>query len=250
MWGYSIEFWEKVFFVSAGTAAVTAVIAAFAAFVSGIVGYQISDRLQKASDEKIADSQARVADAKLESASALERATKAEEKVAGANERIANAELRAAEANRIAEGERLARVRIEERLAPRSLTQAQIAGLTNRLKPYSGTPVDILQFGESPEITNFRALIEQPLRAAGWNFVSSTAVGSGSLIGIAVALVEGSPKTDETTAEALLSALNAEGILTANGGLVKREAWPGFVMAPPGIPTNKAAIRIYIGSKM
>jgi hypothetical protein len=161
----------------------------------------------------------------------------------------AEANARAAEANKIAEDERLARAKLEERLAPRSLTQQQVAGLSGRLAQFAGATVDILQVGESPEINHFRALIQKALHDAGIHVVPSTAVGSGYFIGISVALVEGATDSEKDTAVALLLALNAEGIVATDGGLAKRDAWPGFVMVPPGESANKAPIRLYIGSK-
>ena len=162
---------------------------------------------------------------------------------------IAKANAQAAEANKIAEGERLARVKIEEKLAHRSISMAQIVKLSLRLKPYAGTPVDMLQIGESPEIANFHTLVVAPLRDALWLPVSSTAVGSGAFIGLAVAVLPDATDSEKLAATALLSAFNAEGIMAIDGGTVKREDWPGFVMAPTGVTPNKAPIRIYIGSK-
>jgi len=159
----------------------------------------------------------------------------------------AEANARASEANKIAEGERLARVKIEEKLAPRTISSEQITGLTKRLKQYAGISIDILQIGESPEITHFRSLIEMPLRAAGLNLFSSTAVGSGSFIGLSVGVLADASESEKIAASGLLSALNAEGITAKNDGISKRENWPGFTMAPPG--ANKAPIRIYVGSK-
>lgn len=202
----------------------------------------------------LADTNARAEEAKADASQSLAAAKQAEANLAGANSRAeearaasAEANARAAEANKIAEGERLARVKIEERLAPRSITPEQIAGLSKRLKPYAGITIDILQIGESPEITHFRSLIETSLRAAGLNPLSSTAVGSGSFVGLAVGVFIDANDSEKQATSALLSALNAEGIAAANDGSFKRENWPGFTMAPPG--SNKAAIRIYVGSK-
>lgn len=202
----------------------------------------------------LADTNARAEEAKADASQSLATAKQAEANLAGANSRAeeakaasAEANARAAEANKIAEGERLARVKIEEKLAPRSITPEQIAGLSKRLKPYAGISVDILQIGESPEITHFRSLIEMSLRDAGLHPLSSTAVGSGSFIGLSVGVFIDANDSEKIAASALLSALNAEGITAANDGSFKRENWPGFTMAPPD--SNKAAIRIYVGSK-
>jgi hypothetical protein len=197
-----------------------------------------------------------IAKANVDAAQSLLAVKQAEANLAGANARAeeakaasAEANARAAEANKIAEGERLARVKIEEKLAPRSITREQIVGLSKRLKPYAGISIDILQIGESPEITHFRSLIEIPLRAAGLRPLSSTAVGSGSFIGLSVGVLVDANDSEKAVATALLSAFNAEGITAENAGVVKREDWPGFVMAPKGEVTNKAPIRIYVGSK-
>ena len=208
--------------------------------------------LEKQSDE----SRTAIAKADADAAASLAVAKQAEANLAGANSRAeeakaisAQANARAAEANKTAEGERLARVKIEEKLAPRSISMPQIVSLSWKLKPYAGTPVDILQIGESPEITHFRTLLAMPLRAAGLLPVVSTAVGSGSFIGLSVAVLTDATDAQKLAATGLLSAFNAEGIPALDGGIVKREDWPGFIMAPKGETSNKAPIRIYIGSK-
>ena len=231
----SIAWWNKWVIVGMTATAIAASFLVIAQLMVNKDSKVLSDtqeRLIKLKDEKVAD--------ELSSKGVL---------IAKANERAANAEMRAAEANQIAEGERLARVKIEERLAPRSLTARQIASLAERLKPYAGISIDILQIGESPEITHFRSLIETPLRKAGLRPLSSTAVGSGSFIGVSVGILVGASDPEKMAAAAILAALNAEGITTQNAGTVKREDWPGFVMAPTGETSNKAPIRIYVGSK-
>ncbi len=98
----------------------------------------------------LADTNARAEEARADASQSLATAKQAEANLAGANSRAeeakaasAEANARAAEANKIAEGERLARVKIEEKLAPRSITPEQIAGLSTRLKPYAGISIDI-----------------------------------------------------------------------------------------------------------
>jgi hypothetical protein len=233
-------------------------IALIGALVIGVIATALVVWMGNVKEEylrrDLAVTNARAEEAKADASQSLAAAKQAESNLAGANARAeeakaesAEANARAAEANKIAEGERLARVKIEERLAPRSITQKQIDGLSKRLKPYSGISIDILQIGESPEITNFRSLLENPLRAAGLNLFSSTAVGSGSFIGLSVGVLADASESDKAAASALLSALNAEGIAALNAGVSKREDWPGFTMAPPG--ANKAPIRMFVGSK-
>lgn len=233
-------------------------IALIGALVIGVIATALVVWMGNAKEEylrrDLAATNARAEEAKADASQSLAAAKQAESNLASANARAeeakaesAEANARAAEANRIAEGERLARVKIEEKLAPRSITQKQIDGLSKRLKPYFGISIDILQIGESPEITHFRSLIENPLRAAGLSLFSSTAVGSGSFVGLSVGVLVDASESDKIAASALLSALNAEGIAASNAGVSKRDEWPSFTMAPPG--ANKAPIRMYVGSK-
>jgi hypothetical protein len=71
MWGYPVELWEHVFFWATGVAAVAGGIAVIAALVSGILGYRISDAVQREANKKIAEANERAA-------TAHERAAKSE----------------------------------------------------------------------------------------------------------------------------------------------------------------------------
>ena len=190
-----------------------------------------------------------IASANAVSAGAQAEAARANEGAALAQQRAAEAQQRAAEANLRAEEERLARLKIEERLAPRSLTRAQQATLTGRLKPFPGTAINVLQIGESPEITNFRSQLVSAIRAAGWRVIASVAVGSGAGVGIGVGTVDDADAPAATAATALQSALREIGLAVEDLGRQKREAWPGFVMRPTGEEVNKAPIRLYVASK-
>src|SRR5579871_5005270 len=117
-------------------------------------------------DVKIAQAGKDASEANRGAAEANERATKAqgglalaEQHSAEANAKaegfrldIAKANERAASANEIAERERLSRLQLEARLADRTLTAEQQRTLISRLNPFSGTVVDIMIWGETPEI--------------------------------------------------------------------------------------------------
>jgi len=79
--------------------------------------------------------------------------------------------------------------------------------------------------------------------------LSSTAVGSGSFIGLSIGVLTDSSDSDKAAATALLLALNEAGIATEKAGIVKREEWPSFIMSPKGETANKAPIRLNVGSK-
>lgn len=95
--------------------------------------------------------------------------------IANANERSANAELRAAEANEKAEQERLARVQIEEKIAPRRFSSEQKKSLANKLAVWAKPNAFILQhasvaaFPDTHEANVFAADILSILKAAGWS---------------------------------------------------------------------------------
>jgi hypothetical protein len=76
-WGLSLEFWQGVFFWATILAAVAGGLSIASAFVSAVVGYQITDFVQRQADEKIADAKARGDEAGAEAAKASERANKA-----------------------------------------------------------------------------------------------------------------------------------------------------------------------------
>lgn len=105
----------------------------------------------------------------------------AEERIAALRERIASAEARAAEANRAAaeanekaEQERLARVKLEARLAPRAMSLAQHeVALHAALLPFAGTQFWVItQTAEDrdpgTEQMQFAALLSEVLVRAGW----------------------------------------------------------------------------------
>ena len=75
---------------------------------------------------------------------------------------------RAPEANKIAEGERLARLKLEEKLAPRNLGQEPRHRIEGKLKAFPGTPYE-LGVNPVPEATRFLEVIDGVLRSSGWD---------------------------------------------------------------------------------
>lgn len=92
---------------------------------------------------------------------------------AEANAQAANAYARAAEANLKAEEERLARVKIEQRLAPRSLIPSQKNALLAALQTAgSKGPVEVSSPTGDGEARDFARELLEVLRAAGWPLAS------------------------------------------------------------------------------
>jgi hypothetical protein len=78
---------------------------------------------------------------------------------------IANSNKQAAEANQKAEEERLARVKIEERLAPRIINRGVFL---EALKGKPKAPVEVLYLKDDPECINLSTQLLMLLNEAGW----------------------------------------------------------------------------------
>jgi hypothetical protein len=82
--------------------------------------------------------------------------------IAEANERAARAEQSAAEAT-------LARVKIEEKLAPRKLTEAARADLVEALAPFEGRKVDVVIYDVyEDEVHRLGVSLDETFKLAGW----------------------------------------------------------------------------------
>ncbi len=106
--------------------------------------------------------------------------------IANIEERAADAEQKAGEANReaarltkVAEDERVARVQIEEALAPRRLTTKQRSAISSTLSRFSGQPVTAIHNTFDVEAAVFAAEIVSTLKLAKWTM--STVGVSGPL---------------------------------------------------------------------
>lgn len=93
---------------------------------------------------------------------AEERSKSIEVQLAAANERAAQANERAAEFD-------LARARIEARIAPRLITQAQQHDLTAKLSQFKDVRGTIIASPSTPESEWFARVLGAPLKEAGWD---------------------------------------------------------------------------------
>ena len=89
--------------------------------------------------------------------------------LAAANIQAAQANERAAEANKKAEEERLARIKIEARIAPRTMTQAQQNEITDKLAHLPKQTGIVRAAPSTPESEMFARVLSAPLNAAGWD---------------------------------------------------------------------------------
>jgi hypothetical protein len=113
------------------------------AAIAGGFAYYFSSRVDIQKDSAFArfrlESTERIAAANSAAAEANERAKRYESDIASANSR-------AAEAMRIAEQERLARVKIEERLAWLDLSPEQEKSLSSKMQPFTGQRFKLITY--------------------------------------------------------------------------------------------------------
>jgi hypothetical protein len=161
---------------------------------------------------------------------------------------IASLRRDVAEAQRLTEQERLARVKIEERLAPRHVAEADRLAVISALRPHAsaGRLIDIIKYPNDAEVDALTHQLSGILTDAGWK---PTIYGSGSdepLLGLTV---EVNPQNTQSVqaGTALISALTIAGLSAAGPdcSLPRRH----ISNPPPGTRPADAAVRLSIGRK-
>lgn len=154
--------------------------------------------------------------------------------------------LRVAELNRKAEQERLARVRIEESLvklkASRTLNKDQVERITEKLRPFAGSPFD-MYVSSDPDSVALMHQLKDAITAAGWNITPAPGPilvdEIAALItysGVCIEIAQDYLQQLEPAAVYAREALLAEGIATCAN-------------ATPGKGRNKEVIHVIVGSK-
>lgn len=150
-----------------------------------------------------------------------------------------------AESNRLAEQERLARVRIEARLARRHLTGDDLRTLVAGLQPLANRIclIDIVKYPDDSEVTDLFSQLLQVFKDAGWKPTESSLDQNEQISGILIEF-DGNQPPAKDAANTLASALSAAGLSVG-----------GPVSTPPrnagGVGSRLgAAIRVTIGPKI
>jgi hypothetical protein len=166
-----------------------------------------------------------------------EKIALANERAAEANERASNNEKEAAQLRKLAEDERLARVKIEEKLAWRNLSAEQWTRLIAKLQAFAGQPFEVTTYMDDPEAVNFATIMLNKLVSSGWNHVRIQQVlGFRLFVGVVVHVASSRASDFRNAAETLASALIAEGI-TAEVKMLPEEG------------THSNIMQIFIGKK-
>jgi hypothetical protein len=220
------------------------VILAVGVFIAQLKISQKSKELQKTQEDLIrekdrvakADSDiknGKIAEALKQAGESNKAAGEANERAGKAQASLALAEQQAAEANTKAEGFRLdiakanesakdaearaveAKLELARFRAPRTLSQQQENKIAARLRPFGPNTVDVIIIGDAPEITNLTQHITQALQKAGWNVkIVGKAISGPNVSGVLVGTHTGTGGATTMASEALISALQSEGILT------------------------------------
>lgn len=137
------------------------------------------------------------------------------------DQKVAESNARAAEANEKAEQERLARVQIEARLTPRSLTPEQQERIAERLSTWAILPgtdkrqsVAVFPTSRLFESASLAEQITAALTAAGWDVSRNEVTFGKSISAKGVWLLTSRNPRAIAIVESLIVTLFAEGILT------------------------------------
>jgi len=208
----SWDTWNIRFLFIAGFAALCLVVTAIGVSRSNRTLTDLSDELDRAKDRKLqADLKSKddeiaglgrdTAIASKDAADARRDAEKFKLDIAQANERAAKAEL---------ETEHL-----RKQIADRTLTDAQVVAIGNKLKAFVGQQYTVTAYWDSKESLAIANRIHTALHdVAKWSYSDegSKAMMLGGVVGV---MVWTHPDADETTkhaARGLIDALNAEGV--------------------------------------
>lgn len=161
------------------------VIFGLLAAVATMFALYFSNQLNKIKDEELErfkqKSNERIAVADSVAAEANKRSAEASVRSADANKQAAEANERAAEANKKAEEERLARVKIEKQLAPRTFSESDIEEISNALRSFasnfSGRKVKVSSYALDAEGSMFALLIYEILFRAGIDADAEAGIG-------------------------------------------------------------------------
>lgn len=193
-----------------------------------------------AANDRAAEANARARSAEAQVASANAASRDAVAKFTDANARIAEANAKAAQASEEAEQERLARIKIEERMTPRGLQAEQEDRIIAKLSVLKGCQADFAVTGQTWEQVLFMRELEQLFRRAQWSVFENQAEATGPW-GAMTKGILARPLGDESS---LTAAFKVRDALLAES--IRAHVSTPSVPAPPSGP---ARVLIIVGEK-
>ncbi len=128
-------------------------------------------------------------------------------------------------------------IALEERLAARKLSDAQVAAIAARLKPYSGQTFQIIPYWKNPESFAIANRLADTLKKADWKIDQPTSYTAlvGVVTGIDIEIDAGETSEVREAAKALEDSLNANGLAATFDDTFKREPTSNRIMISVGI---------------
>lgn len=230
------------------------VLSLLAAVASGLTWHfrNLRDAARdSASAQYKTESEARMAEAHATAISAEARAAEANQGAAQARRDAAQANERAANANLRTEQERLARLQLETRLAPRVIAPERKGAIAAALKAQGKFTVQLFALSDVTEVGRLVQGITETIRAAGWDLAVARMLGSGGVTvqGVAVAVKRAASPAARAAAATLATELNSSGV---NSLLLKQtieELPTGGAAAGAFINKENVEILVLVGNK-
>ena len=213
----------RIYFGAAGLAAVLTVVTV----VVGVMQSQLSDQISNRKDREF-DS------FKLTS-----------------NETTSSLRTEAAKANERAEADRLARVKIEQKLAPRTITDKQAQDFIIVLKQFTGSSIDVIFCGDTPENGQLVDRIYPLFQLSGWTTKIWAAMSGGGLTvtGIVIQNSDDASLESKITAEAIVSNLLSADLAVVWGTPFHGTNIPFVLTGDIWDKNSVSPIRMLIGTK-
>jgi hypothetical protein len=196
----SVEAWKSFFDIAA-------VVLLGLTFIAGAGVLLTGNVINRRQETKLLQFEGDITRAKSDLAKQQERAANADSRVAGLEDEASKQQERAAKA----EGELL---KLQRANADRSLSDAQIKGITDRLRFAAGQEFDVTAYSDSPESAAIANRIGEALQLARWKFLPMERWRGllGGVVGVFVGVHPEADKSTQQAADELVTALLDDGI--------------------------------------
>jgi hypothetical protein len=258
MVGLSLHGWENGMVLSL-------IVAGFFALIAGAATWAVVrlTRLELADSKRELDAykltvESNVAEAKKEGIEAGKAAGNALVRAAESEKQTAELTKGNLTLQTNLERERIERLKLEEKLAPRSLSAAQRESIKAALTQFAGMRIDLIAFVQSstPDTAPLAIAIGGILESARWRPKFWSTISTGAHItGILVSVREGSDSATLAAANGIVDILNRERLASSRWDAFNfrsgklEEAPASGINGPPWDEADVAPIRMLIGTK-
>jgi hypothetical protein len=242
------EYWYPISWKGVLAGGVITAIGACATIAFLLLQWRTTNIREEQSELRTAALEAQTAQANAALGTAQADIAKANSEIAKAHEGIASANARAAEANLKAETERAERVKLELRLAPRSINPLVLA---SQLAGMAGLRVDLVAYETgAADVAALAGQIRESFGKAGCTAHLFTPFADGTVVkGILVRLSADASDDDKKAAARIIAALNFVGLSAGSWTPFPANEPPSGAYNGPTGQAADAKIRVLIGAK-